>query len=82
MNDTLDSIRVEGDRCHPDGGEHPSPVRVGPEQRGLDQAVAGDLAGGDQRVVFGGGPGHGHGDAFGDAFGVGLQLGAQIVADP
>ena len=76
-----DPIRIQLDRRHPDGGQHPAPVRVGAEQRGLDQAVAGDDAGGDQRVVLAGGAGDGDGDPLGDALGVGLQLRAQVVAD-
>ena len=77
-----DPIRVEGDRRHADGGQHPPPVRVGAEQRGLDQAVAGHGAGGGERVGLGGRAGHGDDDAFGDALGVGLQLSTQVVAHP
>ncbi len=47
-----DSVRVELDRSDTDGGEHAAPVGVGSEQRGLDEAVAGDGAGADERVVL------------------------------
>src|SRR3954470_7663458 len=57
-----------------DGRGHPAPVRVGAEQRGLDQAVAGDGAGHGHRVVLARRPAHPHGDPLGDALGVGLHL--------
>ena len=82
LNDTRDPVGIEGDRRHADRGEHPAPVGVGAEQRGLDQAVAGDQPGGGQRVGLDGRAGDGDRDALGDALGVGLQLGAQVVAHP
>ena len=82
LNDTLIRSGSSVDRRHADRGQHAAPVRVGAEQRGLDQAVAGDDAGGGQRVGLGGRAGDGDDDPLGDALGVGLQLRAQVVAHP
>ena len=75
-----DPVGLKVDGRHADRGEHAAPVRVGPEQCGLHQAVAGDDPGGDDGVVLAGGTGHGDGDALRDALGVGLQLRTQVVA--
>ena len=41
-----DPFGVDGERRHADRRQHPAPVGVGSEHRGLDQAVAGDCPGG------------------------------------
>src|SRR5690606_19367606 len=64
----------------PDGGRDPAPVRVGAEQRRLDQVVAGHRAGDRDRVVLGGGPAHPHRDPLRDALGVGLHLARHVLA--
>src|SRR4051812_28083482 len=63
----VEQLRVHVGVAVADRGGDPAPVRVRAEQRGLDQAVAGDGAGDGDRVVLARRAAHPHGDPLGDA---------------
>src|SRR5690606_12603647 len=76
----VDVVRVEGGIGGADGGEHPSPVRVVAEDRGLEQVVPCDRAADGDRVVFAGGVDDLDADVVAGALGVGLQLRGEVAA--
>src|SRR6185437_6877341 len=78
----IDGVGVELD-VRPDGadrGKNAAPVGVLPEERGLDQVVAGDRAADLDGAVLGGGAADLDLDLLGGTFGVGQQLSGQVGA--
>eukprot|EP01133_Synstelium_polycarpum_P023925 gene23924-28698_t len=74
-----DSIGIELDGSDTHCGENAAPIGIGTEKRCLDQAVAGDRPGADQRIRLGRCAANRHLDPLGDALGVCHQLIREII---